>query len=76
MIPPDKKVLVAVPNEELKWIGTVSSSIFGPATEKTPQQNPKRYLPIMIIGSERNMVNVTAMAPRKLNIMSAFLLPP
>jgi hypothetical protein len=76
MIPPDKKVLVAVPNEELKWIGTVSSSILGPATENTPQQKPKRYLPIMMSGSDRNMVKVTATAPKILKIISAFLLPP
>ena len=69
-------MFVAVPKDELKWIGTVSSSIFGPATEKTPQQKPKKYLPMMIIGSDKNIVNVTAMAANRLNIISAFLLPP
>lgn len=75
MIPPERKVLVAVPNEELKWIGTVSSSIFGPATEKTPQQNPKRYLPIMIIGKFKNMVSVTEIAASTLNMIKQSLLP-
>lgn len=75
MIPPERKVLVAVPNEELKWVGTVSSSIFGPATENTPQQKPKRYLPIMISGRFKNMVKVVAMAAAKLKMMRARLLP-
>lgn len=75
MIPPDKKVFVAVPKEELKWIGTVSSSILGPATEKTPQQNPKKYLPIMIIGKFKNIVSVTDAAAKMLNTMIANLRP-
>lgn len=76
MIPPERKVLVAVPNEELKWIGTVSSSIFGPATEKTPHVNPKKNLPIIIAVRSKNMVSVTAIAPRRLKMIKAFLLPP
>jgi len=75
MIPPERNVLVAVPKVELRWIGTVSSSIFGPATEKHPQQNPKKYLPIMIRGKFKNIVSVVANAPKILNIMRALLLP-
>ena len=75
MIPPERKVFVAVPNEELRWIGTVSSSIFGPATEKTPQQKPKKYLPMQIMGRLRNIVRPTATAANMLKIIMAFLLP-
>ena len=75
MIPAERKVLVAVPNVEFNWIGTVSSSIFGPATEKTPQQKPNRYLPIMIIGKFKNMVKVTEIAASTLNIIIASLRP-
>jgi len=75
MIPPERKVFVAVPKVELKWIGTVSSSIFGPATENTPQVNPKKYLPIIIVTGWRYIVRDTAIAPSKLKIIKAFLLP-
>jgi hypothetical protein len=68
-------VFVAVPKDELRWIGTVSSSILGPATEKTPQQNPKQNLPITIMGRLRNIVSVTEIAASKLKIMMAILLP-
>jgi len=75
IIPPDRKVLVAVPKLEFKWIGTVSSSILGPATEKTPQQKPKPNLPMQINGKFSNMVSVTAIAARKLKMIKASLLP-
>lgn len=47
----------------------------GPATEKTPQQNPKKNRPKIIIQRFRNIVNVIAMAAKKLNFISAYLLP-
>jgi hypothetical protein len=75
MIPPERKVFVAVPNDELNWIGTVSSNILGPATENTPQQKPKQNLPITIIGRLRNIVSVTEMAANTLKIMIAILRP-
>lgn len=75
MIPPERKVLVAVPNVELRWIGTVSSSIFGPATEKHPQLKPNKNLPIIISGKFKNIVSVVAKAPKTLKMMRALLLP-
>ena len=75
MTPEARKVFVAVPIEELNWIGTVSSSILGPATEKTPQQNPNKYLPMMILGKFKNMVRVTETAANTLNIIKHSLRP-
>ena len=75
MIPPDIKVLEAVPNDELKWIGTLSSSIFGPATENTPQQKPKINLPMTIVSKFKIIVSPVAAAAKMFHKIIAFLRP-
>lgn len=75
MIPQLKNEFDAVPKLELRLIGTVSSSILGPATENTPQQNPNKNLPITIIGKFKNIVNETATAAKTLNWMIAVRRP-
>ena len=67
--------LVAVPKLEIRLTGMVSSSIFGPATEKTPQHIPNRYLPMQIIGKFRIIVNVVAIAEKMLKTIIDLLLP-
>jgi hypothetical protein len=75
IIPKDIKELLAVAKLEFSWMGTVSSSILGPATEKIPVQNPNKKRPIMIIGRFKNMVSVTAPAANKLKRISILLRP-
>jgi hypothetical protein len=67
--------LVAVPKLEIRLTGIVSSSIFGPATEKTPQHIPNRYLPTQIIGRFKNIVRVVAIAENTLKTIIDLLLP-
>jgi hypothetical protein len=75
MIPNDINEFVAVPKDELRWIGTVSSNIFGPATENTPQQNPKKNRPITIVHKLKTNESDTANAANTLNTIIANLLP-
>lgn len=56
-------------------MGTVSSSILGPATENTPQQNPKKYLPIRMHVKFSIIVNEVAIAAKTLKIIRQSLLP-
>lgn len=75
IIPPAINEFVAVPKLELKLIGTVSSSILGPATEKVPHAKPKIYLPIQINGRFKNIVNPVPIAATTLKTIKHNLLP-
>lgn len=74
-MPTDMKEFEAVPKIEWRWTGTVSSNIFGPATENTPQQTPKKNRPTTIIQKFKNIVRVVAMAAKMLKTIMAGLLP-